>query len=324
MIMHPYLPELNGEDLTGYQDKAGNHLFVEMVNEVEKNDSGFVEYYWQYKDDPSRIVKKLSYVEEFTRGNWVIGTGIYVDDVDTAIAAVQRNLIYVSVAIFVAVALLLFYSSRYSLKIERRREAAEKKLKESHEKYRFLVEASTEGLLMTIGGKTTYANKPLADMLGYGPDEFQDMEIGRLLSPEGTDKLALDKLVAGVAEGVPKDFEARFLAKDASPIEALVTATPIWLAGRQGSVLLVKSLASQKSMQTALEDTRKQFKTMSDALTLGVFRSTWGKKASLLEVNPAMRTILGLPVAADLTGSDWLDRIVDPDQRAALVAHSDP
>ena len=59
---------------------------------------------------------------------------------------------------------------------------------------------------------------------------------------------------------------------------------------------------------------------MADALTLGVFRSTWGRKATLIEVNPAVRSILGLPVTADLTGADWLERIIDPDQRAALVA----
>ena len=59
---------------------------------------------------------------------------------------------------------------------------------------------------------------------------------------------------------------------------------------------------------------------MSDALTLGVFRSTWGRKAALFEVNPAMRSILGLPVTADMTGADWLERIIDPEQRSALVA----
>ena len=58
---------------------------------------------------------------------------------------------------------------------------------------------------------------------------------------------------------------------------------------------------------------------MSDALSLGVFRSTWGRKATLLEANPAMRDILGLPVAADLTGADWLERIIDPEERSALV-----
>lgn len=320
MIMHPYLPELDGQDLTTYQDEKGNYLFVQMVNEVEKNGSGFVEYYWQYFNDPSRIAKKLSYVQEFAPWEWVIGTGIYLDDVDAAIGSVRANLIYVSVAIFVAVALLLFYSSRHSLKIERRRQEAERRLKESHEKYRFLVEASTEGLLMTIGGRTTYANKPLADMLGYTQADFDDLEVSRVLAEEGTDKAAFDKLTMGVAEGIPADFDARLTTKVGETVEAIVTATPIWLAGRQGSILLVKSLAGQKAMKTALEDTRKQFRTMSDALTLGVFRSTWGKKASLLEVNPAMRSILGLPVAADMSGGDWLERIIDPEQRTALVA----
>ncbi len=319
MIMHPYLPELDGQDLTTYEDKAGNHLFVQMVSEVEKNGSGFVDYYWQYFNDPNKIAKKLSYVQEFEPWQWVVGTGIYLDDVDAAIASVRDNLIYVSVAIFVAVALLLFYSSRHSLKIEQRREAAERSLQESHEKYRFLVEASTEGLLMAIGGKTTYANKPLADMLGYRPEEFEDLDVSRVLAEEGTDKTARDKLTAGVADALPGNFEGRLLTKEGNSVDALVTATPIWLAGRQGSILLVKSLSSQKAMQSMLEGTRRQFKSMSDALTLGIFRSTWGKKASLLEVNPAMRSILGLPVAADMTGSDWLDRIIDQGQRNALV-----
>ncbi len=320
MIMHPYLPELDGTDLTTYEDKAGNHLFVQMVDAVEKNGSGFVEYYWQYFADPNRIVQKLSYVEEFKPWQWVVGTGIYLDDVDAAIASVRTNLIYTSVAIFVAVVLLLVFSGLSSLRIERGRATAERKLKESHEKYRFLVEASTEGLLMAIGGRATYANKPLADLLGYSPEEFENLELSRLLAEEETDKIAREKLVGGVAEGMPTDFEAALTTKYGNTVDAIVTATPIWLAGKQGSILLIKSVASQRVMQSIMESTRRQFKTMSDALTLGVFRSAWGRKASLLEANPAMRTILGLPLTTDMTGSDWLDRIVDPEQRTALVA----
>ena len=320
MIMHPYLPELDGKDLTSYQDKAGNHLFVDMVNVVQKNGSGYVEYYWQYKDDPSRIVRKLSYVEAFSPWQWVVGTGIYLDDVDAAIGKVQRNLIFVSLAIAIAVALLLLYSGRSSLKIEKRREVAEKGLQESNEKYRALVEAATEGLLMILGGKAAYSNKPLLDMLGYSGDELADMETGRLFATEGTDERALGALVTGSHEGVPASFEARLRAKDGGAVDALVTATPISLAGRDGHILMVRSLTGQKAMETALEETRRQFKSMSDALTLGVFRSTWGRKASLIEANSAMRFILGLPPATDLIGVDWLERIIDPEQRTALVA----
>jgi PAS domain S-box-containing protein len=319
MIMHPYLPELNGQDLTTYQDEAGNYLFVDMVNVVEESGSGYVEYYWQYKDDPTRIVPKLSYVEEFGPWQWVVGTGIYVDDVDAAIASVQRNLIYVSIAIAVVVALLLLYSGRQSLKIERRRAAAEKGLKESHEKYRALVEAATEGLIMVSGGRTTYSNKPLADMLGYAETALADMEVSRLFMAEGTNEKAFESLRSGSSQGMPSDFEARLRTKDGSAIDTLVTATPINLAGKDGFILLIKSLASKRTLDAALDETRRQFKTMSDALTLGVFRSTWGRKAALIEVNPAMRSILGLPVATDMAGSDWLDRILDHTQRDALV-----
>jgi PAS domain S-box-containing protein len=320
MIMHPYLPELDGQDLTTYEDQAGNRLFVEMVDVVKASGSGYVEYYWQYKDDPTRIVPKLSYVEAFSPWQWVVGTGIYIDDVSAAIGAVQRNLIYVSLAIAIVVALLLLYSGRQSLKIEKRRAAAEKGLQESNEKYRALVEAATEGLLMTLGGKATYSNKPLLDMLGYAEEELTDLELTQLLVPEGTDERALALLAGASQERMPANFDAAFRKKDGQRVDALVTATPISLAGKDGFILIVRSLTSQKAMESALDETRRQFRSMSDALSLGVFRSTWGRKAALVEVNPALRSILGLPVTADLTGADWLDRIIDPEQRSALVA----
>ena len=181
MIMHPYLPELDGQDLTTYEDKAGNELFVEMVDVVQKDGSGYVEYYWQYKDDPTRIVRKLSYVEAFRPWQWVVGTGIYVDDVDAAIAAVQRNLIYVSLAI--AIAGRACCCSTADGRASRSREEGRPPRRAStsrNEKYRALVEAATEGLLMTFGGKATYANKPLLDMLGYTRGGAYDMDVSSL------------------------------------------------------------------------------------------------------------------------------------------------
>jgi len=65
MIMHPYVPELNGQDLTNYEDENGKKIFVEFVNAVEDDGSGWVEYYWQWQDDPTQIVPKISYVQLF-------------------------------------------------------------------------------------------------------------------------------------------------------------------------------------------------------------------------------------------------------------------
>ena len=77
MIMHPYIPELNGTDLTDYKDPNGKRLFVEFVDVVKKSGHGYVEYSWQWMDDPNHIVPKISYVREFKPWEWIIGTGIY-------------------------------------------------------------------------------------------------------------------------------------------------------------------------------------------------------------------------------------------------------
>ncbi len=86
MIMHPYKPELNGKDLSENQDPNGKKLFVEFVNVCRENGEGFVDYYWpKYGSDKPQ--PKLSFVKLFKKWNWVIGTGLYVDDIDTLVEA---------------------------------------------------------------------------------------------------------------------------------------------------------------------------------------------------------------------------------------------
>ena len=85
MVMHPIEPELNGEDLSRYTDPHGKMVFVAMVRTVKNNGQGFVSYLWPRPggSDPTPV-PKLSFVKRFEPWGWVIGTGIYVDDVDAA------------------------------------------------------------------------------------------------------------------------------------------------------------------------------------------------------------------------------------------------
>jgi len=82
MIMHPIKPELEGKDLTQNKDPNGKLLFIEFVKAATSADGGgFVDYYWP-KPGSAEAVPKLSYVQGFEPWGWVIGTGIYIDDVD--------------------------------------------------------------------------------------------------------------------------------------------------------------------------------------------------------------------------------------------------
>ena len=86
MIMHPYKPELNGKDLSQNKDPNGKKLFVEFVNVCRDKGEGFVDYYWP-KYGADKPQPKLSFVKLFKKWNWVIGTGLYIDDIDALVEA---------------------------------------------------------------------------------------------------------------------------------------------------------------------------------------------------------------------------------------------
>jgi methyl-accepting chemotaxis protein len=91
MVMHPLRPELNGSDLTENKDPNGKALFVEMAKVSKEKGKGFVEYAWP-KSGSDKPVPKLSYVELFQPWGWVIGTGIYIDDVKAHIRTIQISI----------------------------------------------------------------------------------------------------------------------------------------------------------------------------------------------------------------------------------------
>ena len=100
MVMHPVKPELNGQDLSDNKDPTGKRLFVEFVDTVKRHGSGFVEYHWPKpgKDAPQ---PKLSYVTGFAPWGWVIGSGVYIDDLEAQVWASARNVIIAVLSVIV-------------------------------------------------------------------------------------------------------------------------------------------------------------------------------------------------------------------------------
>ncbi|MCP5267968.1 MAG: methyl-accepting chemotaxis protein [Zoogloeaceae bacterium] len=81
-VMHPIKPELQGKDMTDNKDPTGKQLYVEFVKVVKANGAGYVDYLWS-KPGLTEPVAKLSYVKGYQPWGWIVGTGIYIDDVDT-------------------------------------------------------------------------------------------------------------------------------------------------------------------------------------------------------------------------------------------------
>ena len=68
---------------------------------VSQNGDGFLEYKWQLREDPYQFGRKLSYVKLYEPWGWVIGNGLYLDDLDKTLGMVRRGTYSVIVILLV-------------------------------------------------------------------------------------------------------------------------------------------------------------------------------------------------------------------------------
>ena len=107
MVMHPIKPALEGKDLTNNKDPDGTPLFVEMVSVVKQSGEGYVPYKWP-KPGNDNPVDKIAFVKGFDQWQWIIGSGVYLDTIDSAFSQ-QRTIIIINVVIMIIVVVLFSY-----------------------------------------------------------------------------------------------------------------------------------------------------------------------------------------------------------------------
>jgi len=222
LIMHPYRPDLEGQDVSDFTDPNGKRLFAEVVKTVRQSAAGFVDYQWQWKDDPQRIVSKISHVKEFKPWGWVVGTGIYVEDVRAEIAAITRRLTKVCLGILAVILLLSWYIIRQSAKGERRRREIHLALRESEHKYRLLAETASEFIIaFDHDGRILYVNRAWVATGGYCPEETSQQSIFELIPADAheTFKQRVGQLQSGAIQQSLFETELTTAAGAQIPVE---------------------------------------------------------------------------------------------------------
>ncbi|WP_322514337.1 cache domain-containing protein [Rhodopseudomonas palustris] len=101
MLMHPIATQLIGKDQSNARDPNGKPLFTDMVDTVRRSGSGFVEYAWP-KPGSDTPYPKLTHVAGFAPWGWIVGTGVYIDDLDAQTwSATQRLLMAAAFALLI-------------------------------------------------------------------------------------------------------------------------------------------------------------------------------------------------------------------------------
>lgn len=264
IIMHPYRPDLVKQDVSGFKDPHGKRLFLEMAQLAKKQGAGYVAYMWQWKDDPNKIVPKISYVKRFVPWQWVIGTGMYTDDVHKEIAVIRHKLSAISTGILFIASLLALYSIYQSVMSDREREQLMKSLSESTARFRNLVETTSDWVWeINKSGKLTYSSPQITDMLGYSPEEILNTPLTSLASPNQKTLLlqAFEKILA--KQQAFKGFEITCLGKKGQVVVFENNAVPILDDGEhfQGFRGVARDITERKITTETLKKSRDDLHT---------------------------------------------------------------
>jgi PAS domain S-box-containing protein len=295
MIMHPYRPDLEGTDISGYTDPAGKRIFVEFVEVAKAQGRGFVGYMWQWMDDPGRIVPKVSYVRFYAPWGWIVGTGIYVEDVRAEITSMMSKLTAVSLTILVTIILLSIYIVKHGLETEARRKEAVEDLSASRAMLRLVIDNIPQYIFWKDDqGRYLGCNQNYARLAGVdspqdikGKNDF-DLRWGL---DKAHDLRRADTIV--VRSGQPQLHELEPMGRPQERV-MWMEANRIPLRGPESQVVgllgTFEDITARREMDQALRESERRFRDLVENSMVGI---SILQRGEVLYQNPETRRLFG-------------------------------
>lgn len=265
LIMHPYRKDLVGRDLTNFRDPLGKRMFNEFVRVVRERGAGYVAYHWQWMDDPTRIEPKISYVKGFKPWGWVVGTGIYTDDVRQEMRAMTRDLSIVGLGVLLLVALLSGYITMREVRAEHKTREATETLRDMMGKYKAVLESSPDPVILyDAKGNATYINPAFTRVFGWQEDEVLGKRIDFV--PQDEAKVTMDAIQAVYTgpKGM-KSFETRRYTKSGVVLNVMISAQVYRDVENRpvGMVVNITDITNIKRAEEALRQSEEKFRSIS-------------------------------------------------------------
>ncbi len=207
------------------------------------------------------------------------------------------------------------FMGSYSLIIDlTERKKTEKKLRDSEERYRSLVELANDGIILVGGSERviSYVNDRFAEMLGYNVDELVGRSYTDLIHPEER-KEYLTTRMSRLMSGKAATHERRLVRKDGSTLHTIISVSSIDPNDKTESapsIAIFTDITQRKKAEEGLRKSEERYRSLIETAHDGII-ITEGPERAISLANPRMCEMLGY-TADELRGKTFVD-LVHPD-----------
>jgi signal transduction histidine kinase len=264
MLAHPYRPDLEGQDVSDLRDGSGKLLIVEMNRVLASAPDGvaFFDYLWASKVDSGADVPKLSCLRLYEPWGWVIGSGLYMDDVRADMAAITHEMQASVIVIFLIITGISAYLIWQGVCVELKRQSSQRKQAELMQS----LAIKNDELKSVVYIASHDLRSPLVNLEGFSGELARSCRelADALAQPESADRQ--QRLSAIVTEQIPECLG--FIQTNTQKMKGLVSG--LLQLSRLGVMeVTVEPLAMEPLIRNVTDTCQFQLKEAGAAVTTG-------------------------------------------------------
>jgi diguanylate cyclase (GGDEF)-like protein/PAS domain S-box-containing protein len=284
MIMHPTLPNLEGTNLATFSDATGRKIFLEMNALVQQKREGIIKYLWP-RPEGGKPEEKMSWISLYRPWGWVVGSGIYLEDLTRDFSHIKNRLLLSGISAFVimlAITMYLVYrinkpvlvaqevarrivagEAWHELKIDENTEAGNivgvmraltEDLKNAKDQAAAILHAAGDGIIgLDQFGAITFANHSAEQLSGWLTRDMLGNNIHHLFHHSDKNNEVLTDEICPILRccnnGLSTEISGElFRRKDGSifPVNYLVTP---FKGGQHGAVLVFRDITERQKLE---------------------------------------------------------------------------
>jgi len=183
MIAHPYRSDLEGRNMLELEDISQRKIFQKFIDICKKDKAGFATYIWQKNDKEEDLQEKISFIELYEPWDWILGSGIYFQDIEAEVNNIEASFIKITAISFLALLIYILFISAKNYRLENMKNEAYTKLRSQEQYFRRIIYTLSEGLVVIDrSGKIVFFNNFLEEQIGQTASDTAGKNIESVLT----------------------------------------------------------------------------------------------------------------------------------------------